>query len=765
MNVQKKESTADTAPTFKERIMTLLDDLYIGEKTYSKLTEKLINTVKVFIVSSRKFIADDCLTKSSSIAYTTIISLIPTLTVALTFFSIFSGVGDKKEELFRRITLFMLEHNIKLNIDPILEAISGLIENAGKIGGIGAIIMIFTATAVLRTLEKSLNDIWQVQKRRPLLLKLIYYWAALTLGPIMLIAGTTVATHVTTVFSSPNYHAAYLTPQNRLWVVGNKSEILYSKKGDLRFYRISARNIDFDNQRVMQYDAENRVFMELEFRIEQEDFKKFTFTDIQFKGSSGWVVGDDGIILRSTDGGKSWLLDKWGSFRCNDIYMIDSQRGFIAANNGILLSTNDGGLYWSVVDLSGKTNNLNAISFYGKNGIIACDNGTMLFTFDGGNTWETRIINEVQKRKRFVNLNDIHFINNNVIWVACDEGMMLKSSNGGISWQVRRFLETNYYSIFFTSTSTGYIGGEKGTLLSTRNGGVTWRRMNLPTSRLNTILHKSGILWAFGDRGMIMKSENNGVNWRGIEGKSFVIFLLNFFAPFAFIWLLFLLTYILLPNIRIPFKPAAIGASFTGTIWVIFILLFIVYIKSFAKGTLAIYGALAAIPIFLLMVYASALIVLYGAEVSYTLMYPHTYLELKKKITDKRGIHIFTGISLLYYIYKNFESGKGSTALKDLMEMTAHKSEEVDFLITLFIKQGYVIENEDDTYLPANSSKHIKLADVIDLIHDISMDIPRTVQSSNNLRKFLSTLFSDMRKARKKIVGDMTLHQLIEETS
>ena len=63
-------------------------------------------------------------------------------TVGLTFYSIFAGVGDKKEEVFRKISVFLLEHNIKLNIDPVIEAISSLIENAGKIGGIGAIIMV-----------------------------------------------------------------------------------------------------------------------------------------------------------------------------------------------------------------------------------------------------------------------------------------------------------------------------------------------------------------------------------------------------------------------------------------------------------------------------------------------------------------------------------------------------------------------------------------------------------------------------------------------
>jgi hypothetical protein len=94
----------DRIMALKSRIMRVLNQIYLGEETYSFLTKKLINAVKVFIVATRKFLKDGGTTKASSIAYTVIVSLIPTLTVALTFYSIFSGVGNKKEEIFRRIS-------------------------------------------------------------------------------------------------------------------------------------------------------------------------------------------------------------------------------------------------------------------------------------------------------------------------------------------------------------------------------------------------------------------------------------------------------------------------------------------------------------------------------------------------------------------------------------------------------------------------------------------------------------------------------------
>jgi membrane protein len=68
----------------------------------------------------------------------------------------------------------------------------------------------------LRSLEKSLNDIWKVNQGRTLFQKIIYYWAALTLGPVMLIAGTTAATKMTEVLSSANFNSAYIEG-NKIW--------------------------------------------------------------------------------------------------------------------------------------------------------------------------------------------------------------------------------------------------------------------------------------------------------------------------------------------------------------------------------------------------------------------------------------------------------------------------------------------------------------------------------------------------------------------
>ncbi len=759
INIKEKVQKMKTLPNKAKEI---INDVFIGEKTYNKIANKFINAAKVFIVATRKFMADACPTKASSLAYTAIVSLIPTLTVLLTFYSIFSGVGDKKEEIFNNITTFMLEHNIKLNIEPMIEALSSLIENAGKIGGVGAVIMIFSATALLRTMESSLNEIWKVGKSRSIFLKIIYYWAALSLGPIIVISGTTLATQVTSVFASPNFKSAYIS-QDNIWVVGDKSRILSSDKSALNLSQLPADRIDFDNQKIYQYDASNKTFKEFDFKIEESEFKTFKFNDIQFINNNGWIVGKDGILLMTRDRGKTWSLNKFGSFGFNDLHMIDSVEGFIACDNGYLLSTGNGGYSWNIMEWRDIQNDLHSIEFFGKSGIICGDNGIILKTEDNGAKWEARFVDEAKQKKKYLNLNKSCFISETKIVLVGDEGTILMSDDSGTTWKRKKFLEKNYYGVYFSDGLNGYVAGEKGILISTDDGGETWHRMEISKHIINKIIPEGNTLWSIGDMGLVKKSVDNGKKWTGIQGGNFVLYLLNFLTPFVSIWLLFLLIYIALPNIKIPFKPGALGAAFTSVVWVIFILFFSVYVKSFAKGTLAIYGALAAIPIFLLMIYASSIIVLYGAEVSYTLMYPQLYRNIKKTAKAQKDIYIYNGIAVLHHIYKKFESGKGPSSHNELLKITS-KSEELDGFLELFKNEKLVIEPDENTYNPANSSKNILLSDLLTLIHDVSLLIPGAAGSQEKFKTYIKELFGKITSSKDDIVKGITLADVIENS-
>lgn len=511
----EKKKLRDKLLHKKSALTTFIEKTFHGEMISNKKVAKLINAARVFIVSTRKFIADECLTKASSLTYTIIISLIPTLTVALMVYPMVTGLD--KNKIFSEITTFMLENNINLNIDIFLDAILELVDNAGKIGVISAVVVIFSATAMLRSLEKSLNDIWKIKKQRPFLLKIVYYWAALTLGPVMLVAGTTVAAQVSEFFSSPNFNSLHVDSTNRLWVAGNKTTLKYHTGKGMKFIKITTRNIDFDNQRVYKYNSKENQFSREEHNLEPIQYNGTRFQNIKFIGKEGWAIGNQGIILHTTDNGKRWNLHKWGSFTFNDIHMVSRKEGFLAANNGSFLKTENGGATWEVIKWEGITSNFRRIIFKGKRGIVTGSRGTILQTEDQGKTWKIRTLQEARQKKRFVNINNALFGKNGIIWLVCDAGIILKSNNHGNSWKQLRFKKFNYFDAWFKNNQEGIIAGSSGAVIATQNGGDSWNVKKLPTYKINDIASTGKRLWVAGDSGMLMSTLKDSTNWKGTE--------------------------------------------------------------------------------------------------------------------------------------------------------------------------------------------------------------------------------------------------------
>ncbi len=88
-------------------------------------------------------------------------------------------------------------------------------------------------------------------------------------------------------------------------------------------------------------------------------------------------------------------------------------------------------------------------------------------------------------------------------------------------------------------------------------------------------------------------------------------------TPFATTWLVLLLLYRFLPNTKVSSKASAIGSFVAAVGWIALIEVFKIYVRGL--GTSKLYGALALLPLFLLWLYFTWLIVLFGVEVTYTI--------------------------------------------------------------------------------------------------------------------------------------------------
>src|SRR6266513_2580406 len=109
---------------------------------------------------------------------------------------------------------------------------------------------------------------------------------------------------------------------------------------------------------------------------------------ILLDSGTGFVVGDTGTILKSTDAGATWApLTSGTSTALHGIYFLDSNEGIAVGDSGTILRTTDGGAAWQSVT-SGVVDTLRSVSFNGVNGICGGDSQDILYSTDSGASWQ-----------------------------------------------------------------------------------------------------------------------------------------------------------------------------------------------------------------------------------------------------------------------------------------------------------------------------------------------------------------------------------------
>ena len=90
------------------------------------------------------------------------------------------------------------------------------------------------------------------------------------------------------------------------------------------------------------------------------------FTDNQ----TGWTVGWDGTILKTTNGGENWVSQSIGAGMLSSVYFTDNQTGWVTMNATILTTTN-GGESWNSQS-SGTVNGLTVSSLHRQSNWLGC---------------------------------------------------------------------------------------------------------------------------------------------------------------------------------------------------------------------------------------------------------------------------------------------------------------------------------------------------------------------------------------------------------
>jgi len=257
----------------------------------------------------------------------------------------------------------------------------------------------------------------------------------------------------------------------------------------------------------------------------------------------GYVVGNDGLILKTIDGGTNWLKQNSGTTDyLSSVIFLNADTGFVSGGmpntRGIVLKTMNGGETWTLIN-NITSNYLRSIYFTDyNNGYTVCDNGYILKSTNGGTSWS------IQNSGTSNYLYSIFFTTANAGIAVGNNGTILKTTNGGSNWTtINSGINSTLTSVYFTDINTGYIIGTDGIILKTINGGATWASQNSNVIGWLRSIHflnsNTGYIVGMENNGngIILKTTNGGTNWMKIlsdYNESFTsVFFINDTTGFA----------------------------------------------------------------------------------------------------------------------------------------------------------------------------------------------------------------------------------------
>ncbi|WAC71094.1 YihY family inner membrane protein [Roseateles sp. SL47] len=132
---------------------------------------------------------------AGSLTFTTLISLVPLLTVALALFTAFPMFSAFQGALEKYFLKSLVPDTIAR---PVLGSLTQFAAKANRLGAVGLVVLAVTALMLMLTIDRTLNQIWRVQRPRPIAQRVLVYWAALTLGPLLLGGSLTLTSYLIT---------------------------------------------------------------------------------------------------------------------------------------------------------------------------------------------------------------------------------------------------------------------------------------------------------------------------------------------------------------------------------------------------------------------------------------------------------------------------------------------------------------------------------------------------------------------------------------
>ncbi|WP_429884469.1 YihY/virulence factor BrkB family protein [Geoalkalibacter halelectricus] len=241
-----------------------------------------------------------------------------------------------------------------------------------------------------------------------------------------------------------------------------------------------------------------------------------------------------------------------------------------------------------------------------------------------------------------------------------------------------------------------------------------------------------------------------------------IIFLFQI-LPFVGMWIAFTALYIFMPNSRVSVRAALIGGIFGGTLWQLAQWGYVYFQVGVSKYN-AIYGTMAALPIFMMWIYVSWLIVLLGLEITYAVQNLRNIKQEVRSTEVNFGSREMVALSVMLVIAEAFYRGARPLTLDKVSAQLHLPPRLTANIIQQLVRLGMLSEIHteglnDYGYQPGQALQNLE---VYDFLEKLRWD-GANVRGARRLRasEVVGEVEMCLQKAGREAFAGRSVHDLV----